>query len=801
VAASHAAMGAMGGSVSTAGHRGQVGEHGHERPVDFGDLVDEGRRVGALLDEWAGLAYTHPRPKPDEPLYVPLFYHVMQGAGGTPAFDSGPISPGGSFMATFGAQGVFTYHCQFHPMQGTVNVVMGAPPLAIVTIENTPDVRFNPQVVSIAPGGQVRWDYPGAPGPGAMVHTVTEDAAGMPSYCFNGRAFVGNTPTIVAEAGQRIRWYVFDLDLSMAWHNFHPHAARWQFADQWTDVRSIGPAESFWVETTAPPVLLLPPDIERTQPPGHRPKDAKEYRLRGDFLVHCHVEMHMMGGMVGLVRSLQTVWLTDAQADELVATTGLPIDDMQNTCPDFDMDRCALAGCGRWEEVPDLPGVTMMHAALIPETSKVMFFGYGDIRTDLSRIWDYSGPGAYSLPPNQPADVESVPGDMGLQNIWSAEHAYDANGVLLVHGGFTPRESYLFDPISHQWSRTDPTAEDRFYSTTLTLADGRLLTLYGSSSLSIEVYNPTPGTWDAPIGLPFTDYQFYPWTYLLPGGDLFIAGPEGTSRRFDWTATPIGGPSWPTNAGNRDMSKGQKGTSVLLPLRAPGYEPQVLIAGGDTVATQSSSEIIDLSAGAPAWSNLPNLNVPRPEQVNTVLLPDGRVFLAGGVDGAGGPAEIFDPQDPMAGWLPCASMTIPRGYHSSAILLVDGSVLMGGDRPGAWKSGETTPHERYYPSYCLGARPSIGSAPASVAYGSTFTVSTPDAASIGEAVLLRPGAVTHGFNMSQRFVGCQILARNPGSVDVLAPPDGNVAPPGYYLLFLVDGARVPSTGRWIRVLP
>jgi hypothetical protein len=63
------------------------------------------------------------------------------------------------------------------------------------------------------------------------------------------------------------------------------------------------------------------------------------------------------------------------------------------------------------------------------------------------------------------------------------------------------------------------------------------------------------------------------------------------------------------------------------------------------------------------------------------------------------------------------------------------------------------------------------------------------------------GAVVHGFSMSQRFVGCTITARAGASVDVQAPPDGNVAPPGYYLLLIVDGARIPLTGKWIRLGP
>ena len=65
-------------------------------------------------------------------------------------------------------------------------------------------------------------------------------------------------PTILAHAGQKIRWYVFNLDLSMTWHNFHTHAQRWQFANQMVDIRSIGPVESFIVETEALPVLLPP---------------------------------------------------------------------------------------------------------------------------------------------------------------------------------------------------------------------------------------------------------------------------------------------------------------------------------------------------------------------------------------------------------------------------------------------------------------------------------------------------------------------------------------------------------------
>jgi hypothetical protein len=238
----------------------------------------------------------------------------------------------------------------------------------------------------------------------------------------------------------------------------------------------------------------------------------------------------------------------------------------------------------------------------------------------------------------------------------------------------------------------------------------------------------------------------------------------------------------------------------LLP---PDYKPRILIAGGDPAPAQQTSEIMDLSEAVPAWKPLPNLNQPRAHQVNTVLMPDSQVFLAGGIPNVGGPAEIIDTKNLAAGWKACAAMKYSRGYHSTAILLADGSILMGGDQDinGGWKSGENTPHERYFPWYYFRSRPVITGSPASAAHGAAFTVNTPSATSIAEVILIRPAAATHGFNMSQRIVGLEITGRGATSVQLKAPPNGNIAPPGFYLLFIVDTARVPSVAAWIRITP
>ncbi len=764
----------------------------------------------ATLDELAHAP--QPLPDPEHLLHVPLFFHQMSGFRDTPVFQSAPLNVGATYTSpAFTVAGTYNYICGIHGavMAGTVTVQAGGPSTVPVNIV---DFSFNPANVTVGVGGQVIWTNSGP-----SQHSVVEQGGdNIPSYCFNGRSFAGNTPTIIAHAGQRIRWYVFDLDLGMGWHNFHTHAQRWQFADQIIDVRSIGPAESFTVDTEAPPVLLLPPGFEQCGQP-HR--GAKPYHLRGDFLVHCHVEMHMMAGLVALVRSHQTVYLTDQQAHQLENQTGLPLDPGGNACPAVQLDRCANAVGGQWQELPGLPEVTFMHAVLLPNTNRILYWGYGP-RADQTRLWD-QGTGAYTQPANQP---QALAAD---ENIWSGAHAHlaDPAGTILLHGGYhfnsnppldpdTERRAFLFDPATSTFTATADLHTGRFYPTTLTMPDGRPMTLFGQdnasagapTAASAETFTPGgAGSWSAPKPLPF-NYFYYPWTFLLPGGDLFIAGPQKPARRFDPAASPVvDNPALQYNQlANPQRGVNMDGTAVLLPLRPPHYEPRVLVAGGTSngaawsaseAGALQTAEWIDLSATAPAWQALPNMNVAR-DKVNSVLLPDGRVLIVGGFETPpdGGPAEIFDPQDPGSGFMLGPNMTHGRGYHSAAILLPDGSVIVGGD-----PNGGNTPNERYLPSYFFKPRPAITSAPATVTHGAAFSVQTASPATISEAILMRPGAVTHGFNHNQRYIGCAITGTTATAVNATAPPDGTIAPPGYYLLFILDHDRAPSTGVWIRL--
>ncbi len=776
--------------------------------LNTGDLPPEVLPYLVTLDELAHAP--QPIPPPERILHVPLFFHQMSGSRSTPVFQSAPLNPGSVYTSPpLTVAATYKYICGIHGalMSGSVTVQAGGPSTVNVTAV---DFAFNPPSVTVGIGGQIIWTNNGP-----SQHSILEMGGdNIPSFCFNGRSFVGNTPTISAHAGQRIRWYVFNLDLGMNWHNFHPHAQRWQFADQTIDVRSIGPAESFIVETEAPPVLLLPPEFEHCHQPH---KGSREYHLRGDFLVHCHVEMHMMQGLVALVRSHQTVHLTSEEVQDLKASTGLALDPGDNACPAVQIDRCANAVGGRLEDLPGLPEITCMHAVLLPNSSRILFWGYGQ-RSDQCRLWDQVT-GLYTQPTNQPIVIASD------ENIWSGAHAHlnDANGTALIHSGFmtglgisadTERRSFLFDPTTNTFAPASNLHIGRFYPTTLTIANGNALTLFGEDHAtasgagvqSMEIFTPGGvGAWSSPKTLPF-NYFYYPWTFLLPGGNLFIAGPQKPSRRFDPTATPV--VDNPANQFNQltpqQRGVNMDGTAVLLPLRPSHYEPRVMIAGGTSQgANWSASEVdplqsaewIDLSVASPTWQALPDMNLAR-RHLNSVLLPDGRVLILGGVElpPDGGPVEIFDPEDATSGFELGPNMRYSRGYHSTAILLPDGSVVIGGD-----PNGGSTPNERYLPSYFFKPRPTITDTPSTIAFGAAFSIDTPTPGAISEVVLMRAGAVTHGFNQNQRYVGCAITGIGATNVNAIAPSDGNIAPPGYYLLFVVDRDRAPSVAKWIRL--
>jgi hypothetical protein len=198
---------------------------------------------------------------------------------------------------------------------------------------------------------------------------------------------------------------------------------------------------------------------------------------------------------------------------------------------------------------------------------------------------------------------------------------------------------------------------------------------------------------------------------------------------------------------------------------------------------------------------------PRAYHVLT-MLPDGTVLVTGGgrttgqadLPNAVYQAEIWSPTTET--WTTMSSMQGPRLYHGTALLMPDARVFVsgGGRGYGYVAPSDQLTAEYFSPPYLFkGARPTITSAPTQLPYNQAFNIQTPDAASISKVVLISLGSMTHAFNMNQRYVP---LAYSAGSnnLSVVAPANANLAPPGYYMLFLVNTNGVPSVAAIVKVL-
>ncbi|MEA2712055.1 MAG: hypothetical protein QOK27_16 [Gemmatimonadales bacterium] len=390
-------------------------------------------------------------------------------------------------------------------------------------------------------------------------------------------------------------------------------------------------------------------------------------------------------------------------------------------------------------------------------------------------------------------------------------HAFLPDGRLFVSGGHIAAkkglpDANIFDPASQTFTPVQPMAQGRWYPTTTTLANGEMLTIGGSDSSMVMV--PIPEVWTgsgwrrltgASLALPY-----YPWTFQAPNGKVFYAGWSKVSRYLDAQGTG----AW-SMVGNSIYGDREAGTAVM-------YQPgKVLIVGGGGgrfapgALPTSTAETIDLTSGSPQWRSTGSMAFAR-RHLNATVLPTGDVLVVGGTNAAGfnnaaGTVHAAEIWNPSAGtWKTLASNTINRIYHSTAILLPDARVLVAGagenfDADTRTQDVNQFNAEIYSPPYLFrGPRPAIGSAPAAISYGSSFAVATADAGSISKVSLVRLSSVTHSFNQNQRFMSLTFQPQT-GSLSVAAPANSNLAPPGDYLLFLVNAAGVPSTGRFVNI--
>src|SRR6266478_8165177 len=410
-----------------------------------------------------------------------------------------------------------------------------------------------------------------------------------------------------------------------------------------------------------------------------------------------------------------------------------------------------------------------------------------------------------------PSTNTNTPATHAGANIFCSGHAFLANGQLFVAGGHVNNfvglpNTYTYNPLNDTWTRLPDMNNGRWYPTVTTLPNGDVLAISGWIDTTMGV-NVEPQVWQSAtaswrnLSTAHLALPFYPFMFVAPNGKVFCAGPSQTARYLDVTGTGAWSSVANSNYGTRNW-----GSSVMYndgKVLVTGGSPCDFYDAGCTTYPTATAEIIDLNRPTPTWTYTGSMVTGGRKLFNATLLADGKVLVTGGTRGTEGPnAMPTDPAytcelwDPVTGtWTAMASMTVVRTYHSIALLLPDGRVLSAG---GAFANGGPSA-EIYSPPYLFnGARPTITSAPASVAYGQSFFVGTPDAANISNVTLIALSSVTHGFNMGQR-ISRPLFSQATGGVNVTAPSNPNSVPPGYYMLFILNTNGVPSVASIVQI--
>jgi hypothetical protein len=330
------------------------------------------------------------------------------------------------------------------------------------------------------------------------------------------------------------------------------------------------------------------------------------------------------------------------------------------------------------------------------------------------------------------------------------------------------------------------------------------------------------------------NYLYYPRIFVVPGGLVFMASPNDYNCR--WHDTNFGRPVGPMiempphDGGFAETNH----TAVLLPLLPnedpnENYRPRILFMGSEGtfrvtlnhIDMSGINSVDDLAAlenlptpewevtSPPQWESTPPLR----RHGCATLLPTGAVFFSGGINQTGMPGldddnaalhgEIYFPEMNISGtlinselenWITVAAATVPRNYHSVALLLPNGRVLTAGSNLDGSSGGDDVKEyriETYSPVwYWDDGRPEITQAPEQITYAEEFTIETSNPNAIIRTALMRCGTVTHAWDGDQRYIGLEFETIENG-LRLIAPPNGSIAPPGPYMLWIISAGELP----------
>ena len=499
------------------------------------------------------------------------------------------------------------------------------------------------------------------------------------------------------------------------------------------------------------------------------------------------------------------------------------------TVPKPGTDCSAGEACtkGVWQVMPFDAPARAMHAVVLHNGNVLLVAGSGNSPENFA-----AGSFATALYQPYTGTFVQVPTPADL---FCAGHVQLSDGRVLVMGGNRAypaadgshgyqglKDSYVFDPATNAYTRINDLNAGHWYPSATILGNGDVISLGGlgedsSGTVATEYYDAAEGRWLAAweANQTWRFWGLYPSMILMQDGRLFYTGSHVFGDGLSGTGASIY--DYPTGSvvdvpGLRLKDERDQSMSVLLP---PAQDQRVLTIGGGNIGSNPDAnrltDIIDLKQASPAYlpgpllpmgtmtGGVPQTGTQGKMYVSAVLLPDGKVFETGGaLHNRADPvyeASMFDPAtntftpgmavDPM-----------PRTYHSTAFLLPDGRVMAFGDNPG---DGSYATHISIYsPPYLFhGGRPQIASvASPQWSYGSTqqITVDTP----VVRAALVRPAAVTHSSDPNQRYIELPMTV-DGNSIGLNVTSNPNLAPPGWYMLFVLGANGVPSVATWVNL--